>query len=749
MKAWETIRLLLACQDSRARLRHISAKQSELHRRLDDLHQTQTRITELIRNLDSEYASLCEDEAAKFAEIASLEIRKHKLQAELGEAKSNTLYREISQEIERNKQRIRELESDICDIFERKYTKDNERKEAREKEEALRQQGYKEEQRIEAVRAALTEDERHEKKYLRGLEQEFSTDDQWLNHFRRLVGKGRYNVVVEAIEETCPGCNLGICTDLLQKARDLDQIVKCENCDRIVFSTSGSTLFCPTDVDIEGGRLLLPPHLALQIKQSLRIRDIWGSWHEGKIKGDWLTGLADLFEAHALSPGEKVKLIKMGGSEDSWRFEPEMISSQELDKVIARIETSDHPLNLENLVSDLLAKKLHVYRPKLLCSRVRSDLEKVEGIYFRGNLVWHSPLLELPVPPAVPPPVISPTPAHLPPSFPSETTITLEEEAIKAGVLPIGAVFRIHFKGTDSGEIITVRYGVSEDFAVEFDAIAQVLKGDALLRWYQSNGLEAGDKVTLSIRNGEHRLFQIHTEWARDLDHLLEQAQHGNLGYSGPPRDLLYGLLAEIGHPLHYRDLWSRAAEISNLRIGTVVSTLSRYNKRLFCSTGSGRWALFEWPTEKFQQETQGGDGSSLIAQLSPRDEQALWKAIVEIENHDLVYKLLKNTAIDMSYSAIARHLAEMLNINAYHLIETSFLNWQDERFHRLANGSWTLKEYVISSPSDFKPVTPPINELRALPEKPVTHVTFPRWLWYVLVTLIGVVALVWFLATK
>ena len=150
------------------------------------------------------------------------------------------------------------------------------------------------------------------------------------------------------------------------------------------------------------------------------------------------------------------------------------------------------------------------------------------------------------------------------------------------------------------------------------------------------------------------------------------------------------------------------------------------------------------------EKERRRGDSTPLTTLLSLPDEEALWRAIHEIEDHDLVYKLLKRTSGDMSYPDIARELAEMLNVSAEHLTETSFLNVQDERLLRLANGSWTLKEFVLPPTDEVEPVTPPsVEPGAAVPAAPAMRTPHARRLWYVLAALITVAVLVWFLAIK
>ncbi|MCK4815942.1 hypothetical protein KA005_09230, partial [bacterium] len=673
-----------------------------------------------------------------------IEARKKRLEAESIKASSNKLCQEIIQEIKRCKEKIDTLETAILEILVDKDSIICEFEEARTLQHDYSQQHDKEEQEIRNTYKVLDEDELQEKENFHKLEHEFPAEDESLRHFLNLVKKGKHDAVVDVVKETCPGCNLEICTSLLQEAIELEETVKCESCDRFIFSTIGAILHYVSEEDIEHGQLPLLPQLALRAKKTVRIRDVWGNWHEAKITGDRLTGLEKLFTAHALSPGGHVKLLKAGDSEDALRFEPEMVTRQELNRIVTRIESSDQPLALDSVVAELLEKKVCIYRLQLLSSKIRSDLENIEGIYFRGNLVWHRPLFELQKPLTIPPPVAgSPEPSRLPSQLPKETSITLDAEAIEIGVFPLSTEFRTYFAGVNSGEKLTLHFGVSEDFVVEFDAARQALKGEGLRKWYQSNGLSRGDKVTITVRDGEKKVFHIHTEWKRDLNRLLEQARKDTVSCNDRPRDLLYGLLAEANQALHYRDLWSRAAEVSNLRIGSVISTLSRYNQRLFCSIGGGYWGLVDWPSEKLQKERQKSSGTQVITQLSQPDEQAMWNAIYEIENHDLVYKLLKRTGSDLSYPDIARQLAEMLNVNVEHLTDSSFLNVRDERLQRLANGSWTLKEFIKPHPPVVESSTPSPQETTLMLKESRKSWLNTRWFWYIIATLIGILSLV------
>ena len=97
---------MLACQQSHEQLSEICDKRAEQERCRADADRAVGEASELICRLDSEYSSLCRDEQAKEAETADVQGRLCKLNTELVAVRSNTRYREISQEIERWKQRV-------------------------------------------------------------------------------------------------------------------------------------------------------------------------------------------------------------------------------------------------------------------------------------------------------------------------------------------------------------------------------------------------------------------------------------------------------------------------------------------------------------------------------------------------------------------------------------------------------------------------------------------------------------------
>lgn len=280
MKAWETIRLLLACQHACERLTKISSKREELQRRLNALKSKMENMDDKVQRLVAELDSNNEDQKAKEKEIKDLEARKRRLEAESIKASSNKLCQEIMQEIERCKEKIDTLETAVLEILVEKDSIICELKEARTLQTDYSQQRDEEEQEIQNTLKVLDEEERQEKENLHKLEREFPVEDESLQHFSDLVKKGKHNAVVDVIKKTCPGCNLEICTSLLQEAIELEEIVKCESCDRFIFSAIGAIIHCISEEDIELGQLPLPPHLALRDKKTVCIRDVCGLWDD-------------------------------------------------------------------------------------------------------------------------------------------------------------------------------------------------------------------------------------------------------------------------------------------------------------------------------------------------------------------------------------------------------------------------------------------------------------------------------------
>jgi hypothetical protein len=594
----------------------------------------------------------------------------------------------------------------------------------------------------------LKQQELDEKEQLKELETQFPVRDHWLTYFKRLIANGKGPAVVEIKEGVCPGCNLTISTKRHQEASALDHMVVCENCDRIIFSAAGAITHVLTNEDIRQSRLPLSPRFSLRsIPDTTRIKDFWGLWHKGEVKGAFIVGLHSLFRTHLLTHGDKVKVVRIGETND-FRFEPKLVSERELERILKTIKSSERPLSLDTVVREHLSEKVRLYRLKLMSAEVRFELERCQGIYFRGDLVWHRPLAELRKPKEIPP-VIDPPQLRLP-QFqepPTEIIVTLDLEAIERGQLHIRSLFRMHFSRATSDEPITITHGISQSFCVKYDPHAKVLRGEDLRQWYRINALEAGEKVTLNLRDAT---LHIHTEWKRDLNWLLDQLREGSCSYVGPPRDLLYGLLDEAGRALHYRDLWHRACELSRISLGVVVSTLSRYNRRLFCDIGKGYWTLAEWSTLKQEEERWKIFGASPRPSLTLPEEDELWRAVHEIEEHDLVYKLLKRIGGDLSYAEICRELAEMLNISVQHLKETSFLNVKDERLVQLSNGHWTLKEFLTVE----APPLPPPDEIPVVSDSPDREtrsaLSYKTLLWLIgALGLIAVAATLYFLAKR
>src|SRR2546425_2049461 len=137
MKPWETIRLLLACQCAHQRLSQLDAQRKESKQQLLSFKRKIAAADTAVQQARARYASISSEELAKESEIENGRARKEKLEAELSTVRSNPRYREISEEIQRCEEKIRELEDAELDVLERKESKAKALQEAQDRRDKL------------------------------------------------------------------------------------------------------------------------------------------------------------------------------------------------------------------------------------------------------------------------------------------------------------------------------------------------------------------------------------------------------------------------------------------------------------------------------------------------------------------------------------------------------------------------------------------------------------------------------------
>ena len=104
-----------------------------------------------------------------------------------------------------------------------------------------------------------------------------------------------------------------------------------------------------------------------------------------------------------------------------------------------------------------------------------------------------------------------------------------------------------------------------------------------------------------------------------------------------------------------------------------------------------------------------------------PEISDAIWKIVAEIEDRDVVYNLLKRTRDSLSFVQICQKIAEARGIDWHELQQTGFLNAEDERFTRLDNGHFALREWFDDP---VAPPTPTPSVIDDVPEKEPTATT-------------------------
>ena len=109
LKAWETIRLLLACQHAYARLYKISTIRSEFQNRLSASQDEKEKMKAKINGIEADISAINRKIKTADEELANLKAQKSKLRKEGTRAKSNEKYEVLNQKIKENDKKIDDL----------------------------------------------------------------------------------------------------------------------------------------------------------------------------------------------------------------------------------------------------------------------------------------------------------------------------------------------------------------------------------------------------------------------------------------------------------------------------------------------------------------------------------------------------------------------------------------------------------------------------------------------------------------
>jgi len=227
-----------------------------------------------------------------------------------------------------------------------------------------------------------------------------------------------------------------------------------------------------------------------------------------------------------------------------------------------------------------------------------------------------------------------------------------------------------------------------------------ILESKALWRWYKENGAEPGDIIWLAVEETIPLVLRIHTEWDRDADAYRRYEQRRKLetlpSIDLPIRDLLWLYFKRAQKITHRSEIAEAVlAERSEISKGSIDACLSA-NPHLFARTSErGSWGLREWNIEQISilAPHKSDDPWTTTDTNRPKIIVPLDYVLANIAAEDLVYRVLRNAKVSLSYSQLAERIGKYFGMDVTVLKRTSFLNMEDSRFVRLHDGTFALRE--------------------------------------------------------
>jgi predicted nucleic acid-binding Zn-ribbon protein len=229
----ETIRKLLQLQEYDLQILELDHRDRELRKHLAG---ERREVDEQIRQLEAEQDRLKQLQAALKAlelELESRQQKKAQLEAQQAAVKRNVEYKAMMKEILDVQAAIRLTEDKVLEKYE-EIEQEKQQTAVRDKEVAERRTKLQE--RVAVVEGQLHEiAQKLDEARARRKEAEERLDERVLRLYRRIFKNKNGAVVVPIINRTCGGCHLSVTAQTENMVRRLEQIVRCENCSRILY----------------------------------------------------------------------------------------------------------------------------------------------------------------------------------------------------------------------------------------------------------------------------------------------------------------------------------------------------------------------------------------------------------------------------------------------------------------------------------------------------------------------------------
>lgn len=266
--------------------------------------------------------------------------------------------------------------------------------------------------------------------------------------------------------------------------------------------------------------------------------------------------------------------------------------------------------------------------------------------------------------------------------------ITVKENWLNQGIIEINKKIS---KYLDKSQNIEFYYNEDNEIIASWDSTKNVLCG--FKGWYAEKGVDKNDIINLRLVSFYPSKFRIWTEY------------DNKLSFEPPPTDknwerftiiqCIYWVLHELKRKAHYREIFYNVNKHKKASIKSIISELSKNSDSLFSHSGDGFWNI-----GKGASQIKGGQSSDNSNDPYCEITPEIWQIVVEIEQNDLVYKILDSVGRPLAFNELCEMTWKQFHLNRKtldELKETGFLNAKDERLRRFQFGEWGLEKWKWS----------------------------------------------------
>ncbi len=227
----ELLQTLIKLQAIDTELMEIEARKGNLPQRLAELEQQMRELTESVAAMRKKIEENEKEQAHLRGETADNEVKLEKYQDQLYLVTTNREYDALTNQIEIIKNRVKEAKQRLEELATERNNLQEELRlaEAKQKELDAETNKKREElaQKTTETNARQAELERQKEELIRNLR------PRYLRKYERIL-KARKNAVVPVQRGACGGCHKQLSPQKLFEIRQMDRLVECENCGRIL-----------------------------------------------------------------------------------------------------------------------------------------------------------------------------------------------------------------------------------------------------------------------------------------------------------------------------------------------------------------------------------------------------------------------------------------------------------------------------------------------------------------------------------